>query len=90
MDKRQPPPGLWLFLEIRYQSVGPGCSGMHSADQTSLELRNLAAFALKVLGLKACATTQLLVWCCTLFGVVLGMEPETSYMLGKPSTPELL
>jgi hypothetical protein len=33
-----------------------GCPGTHSIDQAGLELRNLAASASQVLGLKACAT----------------------------------
>jgi hypothetical protein len=37
----------------------PGCPGTHSVDQAQagLELRNPPAFASRVLGLKACATT---------------------------------
>jgi hypothetical protein len=36
----------------------PGCSGTHFVDQAVLELRNLPASASRVLGLKACATTN--------------------------------
>jgi hypothetical protein len=38
----------------------PGCPGTHFVDQAGLELRNPPASASRVLGLKACATTALL------------------------------
>ena len=43
---------VWFF-----ETGSPGCPGAHSVDQAGLELRNPLAFASRVLGLKACATT---------------------------------
>jgi hypothetical protein len=46
-----------LFFQDRVSLCSPGCPGTHSVDQAGLELRNPPAFASRVLGLKACATT---------------------------------
>jgi hypothetical protein len=45
-----PPP---FFFRDRVSLCSPGCPGTHSVDQAGLELRNLPASALQVLGLKA-------------------------------------
>jgi hypothetical protein len=48
---------LFVFRD-RVSLCSPGCSGTHFVDQAGLEpVRNLPAFASRVLGLKACATT---------------------------------
>jgi hypothetical protein len=46
----------------RVSLCSPGCPGIHSVDQTGLELRNPPASASQVLGLKACSTTARLSW----------------------------
>ena len=51
---------LFFFFLVFQDSVSlcsPGCPGTHSIDQADLELRNTAASASQVLGLKACANT---------------------------------
>jgi hypothetical protein len=48
---------FFLVFRNRVSLYSPGCPGTHSVDQAGLELRNLPAFASRVLGLKACATT---------------------------------
>jgi hypothetical protein len=52
--------GAFSFPD-RVSLCSPGCPGTHSVDQVGLELRNPPASAsqVKVLGLKACATTAL-------------------------------
>ena len=44
---------LFCFQD-RVSLCSPGCPGAHSVDQTSLELRDPAASASRVLGLKVC------------------------------------
>jgi hypothetical protein len=46
-----------LVFRDRVSLYSPGCPGTHFVDQAGLELRNTPAFASRVLGLKACATT---------------------------------
>jgi hypothetical protein len=46
-----------LFFQDRVSLYSPGCPGTHFVDQAVLELRNPPAYASRVLGLKACATT---------------------------------
>jgi hypothetical protein len=46
-----------MVFRDRISLCSPGCPGTHFVDQAGLELRNLPAFASRVLGLKACATT---------------------------------
>jgi hypothetical protein len=46
--------GFWFF---GISLCSPGCPRTHSVDQAGLELRNPPAFASRVLGLKARATT---------------------------------
>jgi hypothetical protein len=41
----------------RVSLYSPSCPGTHFVDQAGHELRNPPAFASRVLGLKACATT---------------------------------
>jgi hypothetical protein len=48
---------LFLLFQDRVSLHSPGCPGTHSVNQAGLKLGNLPASALKVLGLKACATT---------------------------------
>jgi hypothetical protein len=49
---------LFCFVfRDRVSLCSPGCLGTYSVDQAGLELRNPPAFASRVLGLKACATT---------------------------------
>jgi hypothetical protein len=52
---------FFFFLAFSRQGFfslcSPGCPGTHSVDQAGLELRNLPASWLQVLGLKACTTT---------------------------------
>ena len=48
---------LFLVFRDRVSLCSPGCPGTHFVDQAGLELRNLPAFASRLLGLKACATT---------------------------------
>jgi hypothetical protein len=50
---------FFLVLRDRVSLCSPGCPGTRSVDQAGLELRNLPASASQVLGLKACAITQL-------------------------------
>jgi hypothetical protein len=45
-----------VFLD-RVSLYNPGYPGTHFVDQAGLEIRNLPAFASRVLGLTACATT---------------------------------
>ena len=45
-----------LFVCSETGFLCPGCPGIHSVDQASLELRNLPASASQLLGLKVCAT----------------------------------
>jgi hypothetical protein len=53
---------LFVFVfQDRVSLYSPGCPGTHSVDQVGLELRNPAASASQVLGLRACATTAWLV-----------------------------
>jgi hypothetical protein len=42
-----------LVFRDRVSLCSPGCPGTHSVDQAGLELRNLPAFASRVLGLSA-------------------------------------
>jgi hypothetical protein len=49
--------GWLLVFRDRVSLHSPGCPGTHSVDHAGLKFRNLPAFASKVLGLKACATT---------------------------------
>jgi hypothetical protein len=46
-----------LVFRDRVSLYSPGCPGTHSVDQAGLGLRNPPAFASRVLGIKACATT---------------------------------
>ena len=48
---------LFCFFEDWVSLCSPGCPGPHFLNQAGLELRNPAASASGVLGLKACATT---------------------------------
>jgi hypothetical protein len=48
---------LFVFRD-RVSLYSPGCTETHFVDQAGLELRNPPASASRVLGLKACATTQ--------------------------------
>jgi hypothetical protein len=48
---------LFVCFPDRVSLYSPGCPGTHFVDQAGLELRNLPAFASRVLGLKAYATT---------------------------------
>jgi hypothetical protein len=52
---------IFLVFRDRVFLCSPGCPGTHSVDQAVLQLRNLPASALQVLGLKACATTASLI-----------------------------
>jgi hypothetical protein len=59
---------LWFFCFVlffvfrgRVSQCSPGCPGTHSVYQAGLELRNPAASAFRVLGLKACATMPSLI-----------------------------
>jgi hypothetical protein len=56
---------VWFFLVFRdrVSLYSPGCPGTHFVDQASLELRNPPASASGVLGLKACATTPVILSC---------------------------
>jgi hypothetical protein len=45
-----------LVFQDRVSLCSPGCPGAHFVDQAGLEVRNLPAFASRVLGLKACTT----------------------------------
>jgi hypothetical protein len=47
-----------LFFRDRVSLCSSGCSGTHFVDQAVLELRNPAASASRVLGLKTCTTTS--------------------------------
>jgi hypothetical protein len=47
---------VFVFIWDRVSLYSPGCPGTHFVDQAGLELRNPAASASQVLGLKACAT----------------------------------
>jgi hypothetical protein len=49
--------GFVFVFRDRVSLYSPGCPGTHFVDQAGLELRNLPAFASRVLGLKACSTT---------------------------------
>ena len=51
---------LFFVFRDRVSLCSPGCPGTHSVGQAVLELRNQPASASQVLGLKACATTLLL------------------------------
>uniref|UniRef100_A0A8C6IJ33 Ankyrin repeat and KH domain containing 1 n=1 Tax=Mus spicilegus TaxID=10103 RepID=A0A8C6IJ33_MUSSI len=53
------------FLKLKVSLCNPGCPGTHSVDQASL--RNPAASASQVLGLKVCATT--ISWTCFISGL---------------------
>jgi hypothetical protein len=51
---------LFVFVFVfqdRVSLYSPGFPGTHFVDQAGLKLRNLPAFASRVLGLKACSTT---------------------------------
>ena len=48
---------IFFFFWDRVFLCSPGCPGTHSVDQVGLKLRNPPAFASRVLGLKAWATT---------------------------------
>jgi hypothetical protein len=55
---------LFLVFQDRVSLYSPGCPGTHFVDQAGLKLRNLPASASQVLGLKACAITPGLLFCC--------------------------
>ena len=55
LDLRQV--NMFVVFRDRVSLCSPGCPGTHSVDQAGLELRNLAASASQMLGLKACPTT---------------------------------
>jgi hypothetical protein len=48
---------VFFFFQDKVSLYSPGCPRTHSVDQAGLKLRNQPAFASKVLGLKALATT---------------------------------
>jgi hypothetical protein len=47
---------VFCFSRDRVSLYSSGCPGTHFVDQAGLQLRNMPASALRVLGLKECAT----------------------------------
>jgi hypothetical protein len=48
---------VFYFFQDRVSLCSPGCPGTHSVDQAGLKLRDPAASASQVLGLKECTRT---------------------------------